>query len=116
MSTESAGPPRAGELARLPLVLAALEGDTVLADRRFPPGATVSVGSNSRNDLVIDPRFELTAYTLLSAGSTLHLAPPLFIQTTVWLGDAPVELKGFVRDLRRKHPGLPDAVPLASER
>jgi hypothetical protein len=112
--TEGARP--AAELARLPLVLVALEGMRVLADRRFPPGVSVTVGSNSGCDLVVPAKFELTSYSLISQGSKLHLARPLFVQTSVWLGDAAVPLRGFVRDLVRSHPELLEPVPLASER
>jgi hypothetical protein len=104
------------ELARLPLVIAALDRSTVLVDGRFEPGATITVGSNSKNDLVIPEKFELSSYKLISEGSLLHLAPPLHVQATVWLEDRPLDLKGFFRDLRRTHPPLPDIVPLASER
>lgn len=103
-------------LAALPLLLVALEGSTVLADRRFPPGASVSVGSNSRNDLVLPPRFELTTFKLISGGAVLNLARPFFVQATVWLGEQAVPLKGYVRELIRSHPGLAEPVPLASER
>ena len=104
------------ELSRLALVIAALEGSTVLAERRFGPGATVTVGSNSKNALVIDGRFELTSYTLITDGSLLHLAPPLHVQATCWVGEQVMELKGFYRDLRRQHPDLPSLLKLAGER
>lgn len=110
------GPLSAQELSRRTLVLAALQGATPIAGKRFPPGATVSVGSNSGNGLVIPEKFELTAYTLVSHGSVLHLALPLHVQTTVWLGGEPLEIKGFIRDLKRARPELPDALPLASDR
>ena len=103
-------------IGQLPLVLVALEGSTVLADQRFEPGSSVSVGSNSRNDLVLPPRFELTAYTLLTRGSLLHLARPFFVQTTGWLGETAVPLKGYVRELIHAHPELDRPVPLASVR
>lgn len=117
MDPSSEATPRpAAELARLPLVVIALDGSTVLADRRFGPDATVTVGSNSRNDLVIPEKFELTAYDLLSPGPRLHLARPLYVQTTVWIEDTAVPLKGFVRDLIRDHPQLAEPVLLASDR
>jgi hypothetical protein len=103
-------------LAALPLALVALDGTTVLADRRFAPGASVSVGSNSGNDLVLPPRFELTSYTLLTRGPLLHLAKPFFVQATVWSGETALPLKGYVRELIRSHPELGQPVPLASER
>jgi hypothetical protein len=106
----------AAELAALPLVLIAVEGSTVLADRRFEPGASVSVGSNSGNDLVLPPRFELTAYTLVTRGSLLHLARPFFVQATGWLGGKAVPLKGYVRELIHTHPELDQPIPLASVR
>ncbi len=114
MTEESDWP--AAALARCPLVMAALQGESLLLDRRFPPGAAVSVGSNSGNDLIIDPRFELTAYTLLTQGSILHLAPPLFVQARVWWQGTVLQLRGHFRELRKRHPDLPDALPLASER
>ena len=116
MDSKPESPRTAAELAALRLVLVALEGSQVLADRRFEPGASVSVGSNSRNDLVIPPKFELTSYRLISEGCRLHLARPLFIQATVWLGEKAVPLKGFVRDLVKQHPELGDSVLLAGER
>lgn len=103
-------------LSTMKLTLAALEGETVLAAKTFPPGATVSVGSNSGNDLVIPEKFELTTYTLVTAGPTLHLLPPLFVQATVRVGEEARELKGYFRDLRKKSPELPEALPLLSER
>lgn len=106
----------ASEQAALPLALIALEGTTVLADRRMEPGATVSIGSNSRNDLVIPERFELISYRLISQGCRLYLARPFYVQATVWLGDQAVPLKGFVRDLIREHPQLAEPVPVAGER
>ncbi len=116
MSTPDVTTLPAETLAQRPLVLVALEGSTILADRRFPPGATVSVGSNSRTELPLPPKFELAAYTLLTGGSVLHLAPPLHVQARVWHDGKVVELKGHFRDLRKKHPDLPDVLPLASER
>lgn len=103
-------------LAKRALVLVAVEGSTILAERRFPPGATVSVGSNTRNDLPLPPKFELAAYTLLTLGSVLHLAPPLHVQARVWHQGGVVELKGHFRELRRRHPELSHVLPLASER
>lgn len=103
-------------LARRTLTLAALEGEAPIAGNRFPPGATISVGSNSGNDLVIPEKFELTAYTLISRGSLLHLVPPFYVQATVWWGDDAVELKGYFRDLRKRMPDLPAMLPLAGER
>jgi len=103
-------------LAARPLALAALEGSTPLTGKRFAPGATVWVGSNSGNDLVIPERFELTSYKLISEGSVLHVLPPLHVQAWVWLGEEPVELKGYIRELRRTRPDLPERLPLASER
>ncbi|MDQ3262436.1 MAG: hypothetical protein M3Y59_02070 [Myxococcota bacterium] len=106
----------ARELAERPLVLAALEGAAPIAGGRFLPGATIWVGSNSKNDLVIPARFELTSYKLLSQGSLLQVAPPLHVQAWVWIGEEPVELKGYIRELKRSRPDLPEALPLASER
>jgi hypothetical protein len=117
MTSPTADVPRpAAALAELPLTLVALEGSTVLADRRFPPGASVSVGSNSRNDLVFPERFELPTYRLLTRGSLLHLAKPFYVQTLIWEGELAVPLKGYVRALLRTHPSLAEPVPLASER
>ncbi len=107
---------RPEQLARLPLVLAAVENATIIADRVFPPGADISVGSNSGNDLVIAERFELTAYRLVHGGCRLHLAPPLHVQAIVWHRGEPLELKGYFRDLRKTLEGLPEVLPLASLR
>jgi hypothetical protein len=112
----TAAPIRAEDLARRPLTLVALEGETLLVSGRFAPGTAVTVGSNSGNALVIPPRFELVSYTLVTAGAVLHLAPPLFVQATVWIGEEPRELKGYFRDLRKRWGDLPNALPLASER
>jgi hypothetical protein len=88
----------------------------VVADRRFPPGASVSVGSNSRNDLVLPERFELTTYRLLTRGALLHLAKPFYVQARIWEGEGAVSLQGYVRTLLRTHPALTEPVLLASER
>ena len=106
----------ASELAQRPLTLAAMAGEQMLAAKRFPPGATVSVGSNSGNDLVVPEKYELAAFTVITPGPTLHLLPPLHVSATVWHGDDALELKGYFRDLRKQHPGLSDALLLASER
>lgn len=95
-------------------MLAALDRTTPIAGKRFPPGATIWIGSNSGNDLVLPEKLELTSYKLIARGSVLHLAPPLHVQASVWLEDAPVELKGYVRQLRRMRPTLPMEVSLAS--
>jgi hypothetical protein len=105
-----------GSLARLPLMIAAVGKGTVLADQIFPPGATVSVGSNSGNSLVIPERYELTTYTLVTHGHVLKLLPPLHVQAWVWVGNEARELKGHFRDLRKKFPELPDDLPLAGDR
>lgn len=106
----------ADQLARRPLAIAALEGTRILADAIRPPGAGLSVGSNSGNDLVIPERFELTQYTLVTRGCRLDLAPPLYVQATVWLGAEAFEVQGFVRDLRKAIPDWPDSLPLGGER
>lgn len=103
-------------LAKAPLVLAAIGGTTVVADREFPPGANVSVGSNSKNDLVLPEKFELSKLALISGGAQLLVSPPLYIQATVWSGGAAVALSGFWRNLRKEHPELGEKLQLASPR
>ncbi len=112
----SAPPYDSNTLAQAPLVVAALSGTTLLADHHFQPGSTVTVGSNSGNDLVIPERFELTSFTLLTNGNTLKVAAPMYLQTSIWHQGEVLAVQGFVRDLRRKHPTLTLALPLASER
>jgi hypothetical protein len=96
------------------LMIAAVSKGTVVADRVFDPGSTVSVGSNSGNGLVIPEKFELTSYTLVSHGNVLKLVPPLHVHASVWVRGEPRTLKGHFRDLRRNDPDLPDSLPLAS--
>jgi len=104
----------ADELRRCPLVLAAVSKGTVMADHTFEPGADISVGSNSGNELVIPEKFELTSYPLIASGHILKLVPPLHVQATVWHDGAPRVLKGFFRELRKQDPGLPDSFALAT--
>lgn len=103
-------------LAKRPLILAALEGEVPIAGKRFEPGASVSVGSNSGNELVIPERFELTSYQLITRGSLLHVAPPFYVQANVWVGEDALEIKGYFRELRRRMADIPDMLPLAGER
>ena len=65
---------------------------------------------------MIPEKFELTTYTLIRDGYLLELAPPLYVQATVWMGDEARELKGHYRDLRKQQPDLLTKLPLASEK
>jgi hypothetical protein len=102
-------------LAKVPLVVAALSQEEVLADKTFPPGSEVSIGSNSGNTLVIPERFELTTYILIRRGCVLQLAPPLHVRASVWWENEVLTLQGAFRDIRKRHPGISDALPLASQ-